>query len=218
MRFTAKMDDFGAVMDQIVTEADRAGTMAIDDVTQGVKSELRDQVQAAGLGTRLATTWQGRRYPVNRFSMDAAAFVWSKAPKIVAAFDQGAVIRSKEGFYLAIPTPAAGARGIGATGKSVRISPGAWERRTGIRLRFVYRRNGPSLLVADNAAIGRSGIARAATRRTRDGAEFVRLQGRLTVVIFILVPQVTLRKRLDIEGVAHKWADKLPDLLATHWT
>lgn len=27
--------------------------------------------------------------------------------------------------------------------------PGEWERRTGLRLRFVYRRTGPSLLVTE---------------------------------------------------------------------
>jgi len=217
MGFKVTVDDFSSFADQLVTDADRAATLAIDDVVTGAKGELRDQVTSAGLGGRLALTWQGQRYPRNRQSMDAAAFIWSKAPKLIAAFDKGATIRSKEGFYLAIPTPAAGTRGLGASGKSVRITPGTWERRTGLRLRFVYRRNGPSLLVADNAALSKRGLARASTRRTREGGEFVRIQGRLTVVVFILVPQVTLRKRLDIEGVANRWADKLPDLVAQHW-
>ncbi len=30
-----------------------------------------------------------------------------------------------------------------------RITPSEWERRTGLRLRFIYRRRGPSLLVAE---------------------------------------------------------------------
>lgn len=216
MKFRVKVDGFAEFAKEFVDEADRAGTAAIDDVTVGMKGDFRAQVERAGLGSRLANTWQGRRYPQGRDSLDAAAFVWSKAPKIVGAFTQTTVIRSKDGFYLAIPTAAAGARGLGATGKSARITPGGWERRTGLRLRFVYRRNGPSLLVADNAGLSKKGLARSAIRR-KEGAEYVRVQGRVTVVIFILVPQVTLRKRLDIDSVAQKWADKLPDLLAQHW-
>lgn len=216
MKFTVKVDGFADLAKEFIDEADRAGAATMDDVTVGMKTDYREQTEAAGLGSRLSKTWQGRRYPQGRPSMDAAAFVWSKAPKIIGAFTATTLIRSKDGFYLAIPTAAAGARGIGASGKSARITPGGWERRTGMRLRFVYRAHGPSLLVADNAALSKKGLARSALRR-KEGAEYVRVQGRVTVVIFILVPQVTLRKRLDIDSVANKWADKVPELLAQHW-
>jgi hypothetical protein len=36
-------------------------------------------------------------------------------------------------------------------------------------------------------------------------------------VVFILVPQVTLQKRLDIASAAQRWADRVPGLLASHW-
>jgi hypothetical protein len=98
-----------------------------------------------------------------------------------------------------------------------RITPGGWERRTGIRLRFVYRRGRPSLLVADNARLSKKGLARPNIGRTRAGAQFTRLKGRSTVVVFILVPQVTLQKRLDIASAAQRWADRVPGLLASHW-
>ena len=77
-------------------------------------------------------------------SLNAAALVWSNAPVIIGAHDTGPLIRSKNGFWLAIPTPAAGKSTRGG-----RITPGEWERRTGLRLRFIYRRRGPSLLVAE---------------------------------------------------------------------
>jgi hypothetical protein len=55
-------------------------------------------------------------------SLNAAALVWSKAPVIVGAHDTGPLIRSKSGFWLAIPTPAAGrAPGAGAS----RPAPGS---------------------------------------------------------------------------------------------
>lgn len=72
------------------------------------------------------------------------ALVWSKAPVIIGAHDTGPLIRTKDGFWLAIPRPAAGKSSRGG-----RISPGERERRHGLRLRFVYRRCGPSLLVAE---------------------------------------------------------------------
>jgi hypothetical protein len=46
----------------------------------------------------------------------------------------------------------------------------------------------------------------------------VPIAGRQTIVVFILVPQVTLRKRLDVEGAGDRWADRVPGLIAQHWT
>lgn len=55
------------------------------------------------------------------------------------------MIRSKQGLFLAIPTATVGRFGDGRR----KIMPGSWERIHGMRLRFVYRRGAPSLLVAD---------------------------------------------------------------------
>ena len=64
-----------------------------------------------------------------------------------------------------------------------RITPGEWERRTGLRLRFIYRRRGPSLLVAEGR-LNTKGRAVASSRKPARVA---------TVPIFLLVPQVKLR-------------------------
>ncbi len=125
--------------------------------------------------------------------------------------------KSSRGFWLAIPTSAAGVKGISATGRTKRITPGGWERRTGMRLRFVYRPGRLALLVADNARLSKRGLAKPNIGRTRAGAQFTRLKGRATVVVFILVPQVTLRKPLDIASAAQRWAGRVPGLLASHW-
>jgi Family of unknown function (DUF6441) len=125
-----------------------------------------------------------------------------QAPGLIRIYDQGAVIRSQRGLYLAIPTPAAGKHG------DARITPGDWERIHGMRLQFVYRPNGPSLLVANNARITARGRAVANIGRRR-GDPFTRLAGRITVPLFILVPQVTVRKRLEV--------GMLPQLVVRHW-
>jgi hypothetical protein len=217
MRFTLKTDDLAKGLTEAEGDAARSVTSAMREATEGLKGDLRADVVDAGLGQRLANTWRGKTYPEGGVSLEAASFVWSKAPNIVDAFDRGVTIKSSRGFWLAIPTPAAGVKGLSATGGMKRITPGGWERRTGMRLRFVYRRGRPSLLVADNARLSKKGLARPNIGRTRAGAQFTRIAGRLTVVVFILVPQVTLQKRLDIASAARRWADRVPGLLASHW-
>ena len=217
MRFSIKTDDLAKGLSEVEGAAARSVTAAMREVTDGLKGELRADLIDAGLGQRLANTWRGRTYPEAAASLEAASFVWSKAPNIVDAFDRGLTIRSQRGFWLAIPTAAAGVKGLSATGAMKRITPGGWERRTGMRLRFVYRRGGPSLLVADNARLTKRGLARTNTGHTRGGAAYTRLAGRSTVVVFLLVPQVTLKKRFDIASVAQQWADRVPGVIASRW-
>jgi hypothetical protein len=196
--------DLDKVMRAEIKAGESAAFAGVDAATQGCKAELRGQVTGAGLGKRLANTWRSQTYPADRRSLKPGGFVWSKAPAIITAFAYGARIRSRRGGYLAIPLPAAGTRGD--AGK--KITPGGWERATGQRLRFVYRPSGPSLLVADNARLAKSG--RAVARKGKGRA-------RATIPIFILVPQVTLKRRLDVEAAARKWGGKIPDLVAAAW-
>jgi hypothetical protein len=160
-------------------------TRAIGKAATVVKQDFRGQIEAAGLGRRLAGTIRSQVYPRGGVSPNAAALIWSKAPEIVGAHERGALIRSSSGFFLAIPTPAAG-RGT----RSARLTPGEWEARRGIRLRLVYRQNAPSLLVADGARLNARGLGVASRSKTGRGAA--------TVPIFILLPQVRLRKRIDL--------------------
>jgi hypothetical protein len=217
MRFTLKTDDIARGLSDAEQDAARSVTSAMREVTDGLKGDLRSDVVDAGLGQRLANTWRGKTYPEGGASLEATSFIWSKAPSIVDALDRGVTIRSSRGFWLAIPTPAAGVKGLSATGARQRITPGGWERRTGMRLRFVFRPGRPSLLVADDARLSKKGLARPNIGRTRTGEQFTRLKGRSTVVVFILVPQVTLRKRLDIQSAAQHWAGRVSSILARHW-
>jgi Family of unknown function (DUF6441) len=69
--------------------------------TRGAGRSLRPSStgrrQAPGLGQRLAYSWREKHYP-NR-KLDAASLVYTKAPQIMCAFDQSAVIRSKRGRF-----------------------------------------------------------------------------------------------------------------------
>ena len=70
----------------------------------------------------------------------------------------------------------------------------AWERNTGLRLRFVYRGAGPSLLVAPP-----------------------RCKRAAAAPIFLLVPQVKLPKRLDLSGDAKRAHEAVPGLIVANW-
>jgi len=195
--------DIVAMMAAEVVAGERAVTAAMREAGTGLKSSWRLQITGAGLGTRLANSIRLASFPKSGESLDAAALVWSKAPVIVGAHDTGPLIRSKNGLWLAIPTEAAGRGRRGG-----RITPGEWERRSGLRLRFVFRRIGPSLLVAEGRLNTRG---RAVAARSKTG------RGLTTVPVFLLVPQVRLPKRLDLTRDAERALDRVPGLIVANW-
>ncbi|MFN7224467.1 MAG: DUF6441 family protein [Paracoccaceae bacterium] len=174
----------------------RAVTQGVAETAKAVQTSWRVQVGSV-LGKRLAGTIRQQVFPKGQPSPNAAALVWSKAPEIVGAHERGALIRSQNGFFLAIPTEAAG-RGT----RGARLTPGEWEARRGIKLRFVYRAKGLSLLVADGARVNVRGFGVASRSKTGRGVA--------TVPIFVLLPQVRLKKRLDLQGAAREGALSLP--------
>jgi hypothetical protein len=196
--------DLIALMAQQVAAAEKATSKAMQIAGGDLKSAWRQQVVSAGLGTRLGNTVRNLNFPKGQTSLRAASLVYTKAPRILSAFERGATIRSKSGFYLAIPTEAAG-RAPGGR----RFTPGEWERRRGIKLRFVYRPRGGSLLVAEKARLNTKGIA--AISRSKTG------RNQVTVPIFILVPQVRLNKRLRLMEAADAAISSVPRLIVANW-
>jgi hypothetical protein len=195
--------DLVAVMAAEIKAGEKAVSAAMREAGTDLKSAWRGQITQVGLGRRLANSIRSQTYPKAGESLKAAALVWSKAPVIVGAHDTGPLIRSKDGFWLAIPTVAAG-KGL----KGGHITPGEWERRRGLRLRFVYRRRGPSLLVAEGRLNSRGlGVA----SRSKTG------RGKATVPIFLLVPQVKLAKRLDLARDAERALAALPGMIVANW-
>jgi hypothetical protein len=190
-----------------VKTAQQAVSQGIQQATDGLKGELRGQIVTAGLGQRLAGSWQGKVYPRGGHSLNAAGYVYNKAPDIVRAFNDGVTIRSTHGRFLAIPTQYV------IRQKNRRISPRDFEE-AGIPLRFIPPQGARKvgLLVADNFRVTSKGRARVASPTAlRTG------RGLASIIMFVLVPQVSIRKRLDIDSVAQKWIDKLPQLVVEAW-
>lgn len=204
MKLSASITDLAELMQGEIAAGEKAVTAAVKHAGIGLRDNWRGQIIRAGLGQRVARTIRSETYPKGRDSLNAAAMVWSRAPVILEAHNTGPLIRSADGFWLAIPTEAAGKSLRGG-----RITPGEWERRTGLRLRFVYRRSGPSLLIAE-ARLSKRG--RAVRSRSKTG------RGLTSVPIFLLVPQVRLRKRLDLERPAKTALAALPAAIARRWS
>lgn len=181
-------------------DGERAVTTAMQGASRALKTDWRGQIVAAGLGRRLGNTVRSAAYPQGTVSMDAAALVWTKAPKIIAAHDEGAVIHAVNRRWLAIPLPAAGEVLPGRQA----VTPEALARSRGLQLRFVATRGGYFLVGEGRLTKKRQGRAKKRLKSGRYG------KGAATIFFFQLVPQVRLTKKTDLEGGALNVADGLP--------
>jgi len=185
-----------AVMQQELTDATGGVQRGIRRGQRLLKERLRAHVRSAGLGNRLSKTWadkdrRGRPLFWENDGLNPAAMVRSNAPHIINAHMSGAVIRARRGRFLAIPTPEALKRGRGRR----RVSTNSFRG----RLRYIPRKSGPDLLVLDTGGKTKSG-------RYRKGSK--------TTVMFILVRQVRLKRRLpDINGSVRRVESLLPSLI-----
>lgn len=213
MRLVAALQgDLRRIMAAEVKAAEQAVTSGVRQATDGLKLELRSQVTNAGLGDRLSKTWRGEVYPKGQQSVNAAGYVWSKAPQIISAFAEGVTIRSKHGRFLAIPTQYVIRR------QNKRLTPADFVE-AGIPLRYVpppkNAKGGArhvGLLVVDNFRVTSKGKARVASPTALKTG-----RGLATIVMFILIPQASLKKRFDIDSAAGKWSDVLPRLVVQEW-
>ena len=223
MRFPHAVDDFDPINRGLEEDLARIPTRTMRQAAKLLQQDLFDETVGAMLGYRLAKTWRTRTYPQSADSLEPAGWVWTKAPVLIDAFDRGVTITAKGRRWLAIPTEAAGKRAPigGATGsggirgKSARITPAGFEARTGLKLRFVYQGPTPSLLVVDGAR--RDALKRAARYQPKGrGSKLYGPAGR-TIVVFILLRQVRLKKRLELDGPAFRASQRWEALLTENW-
>ena len=165
--------DLVGMMAAEIAAGERAVTTAMREAGSGLKLAWRRQIVGAGLGPRLANSTRAEAFPRAGVSLNAAAVVWSRAPVIIGAHDAGPLIRSKNGLWLAIPTPAAG-KALGGR----RITPAAWERKNRASAALRLSADGASLLVADSVRLNARGHA--AVSRSKTG------RGQVTVPMFLL--------------------------------
>ncbi|MBR9837030.1 MAG: hypothetical protein GYB50_03945 [Rhodobacteraceae bacterium] len=230
----AQGDPYAMMLDEIIA-AEKAVSKGTAAAGRGLLRDWRDQVRAA-LSYRMAGALRQRNYPQSLNSINAAALVYApsnagryyrgdrgaSAAEVIEAHDKGAVIKSDRGFFLAIPLgKAAKMRGADTTGRGnqMRITPGGWERRTGRKLRFVYRKGMNSLLVDDGTTAPGNVMLWRNSRRNGGykSPRAIKKRAKEPVPVFVLVPQVRLRKRLDLERDANAWGNALPGLILKNW-
>lgn len=196
------------------------------DVTEGVregteflKAEVREETAVAfSLSHRLPKAWRARVYPRTGNSVEAAGWVAVRdtAADIITSAANAITIYAKGGRWLAVPTPdvgkfgiKAGRDGFGATtggrGNRERITPAGFERRTGMKLRFVPDNGRRAFLVADEAQLTRGIIA--PYRGKGRGSRLYGPAGK-SIVAFVLVRSTRTTKRMDLDAVASRAGDR----------
>ena len=190
--------NLGAFLRAQAAAVDKGGGRAMRRITGGLRGQIRRNVARAGFvggGRALAATVRSR---VTGDGVDVEGIVYSKATykqsgrrpggtvDLVQLFAQGATIRSARGGWLAIPTDDAPLKS--GRGRGVRMTP-AEMIASGVKARFIPAGGNRMLVVVH--------------------------QGGRDVVTHVLVRQVTLRKRIDIQSAVDRWVDRLPEIMAT---
>lgn len=196
------VESLSADIDATLEELAEAAMAAADAVAGWGKRELRADTRAP-LGDKVANAWRSRVWPNKGGQASVAPSIgwWSNAPHIVRAFADGETVRAGTGKYLLIPTenaPQAG-YGFGQSGRMRKSRSYALvqaEKRFG-KLRYVkVKGRDLILMVADKVQKNKRGYAPASKTTLRRGRE------ENGVVMFVLVPSVTMPRSVDPQAIA----------------
>lgn len=180
-----------------------AATRGMKLGTERAKELLRAQVRGAGLGTKVANAVRSQAFPRSGTSLNAAGSIWSNAPHIMTAFQNGATIRARNGSFLTIPTRQCpkGARGRRHITYSEAVNRFGPPR--GIPISGGY-------LALFPAVTGKTGrFRRAGKKASADRQNWV--------PFFILLRTTRVAKRLDANAVIQQVGRELPGLVAASW-
>jgi len=209
---------------------------AVKAQTAETKPDLRS-VTGPVLGQGVANAWRDRFYR-NKGDASPAGFIFTKAPAIIKAFSSDTVIVPKHGRFLAIPTMfnrygrRTSSRTTWVTTKDMAKSPDAFVR---------PRKNGPGFLwylplkINGKTSPGVAGVNKYI--RTHGGGyrKIAITAGKATfqphrrdlanryfentaVPMFTLVPEVRLKKRIDLDAVMSRARNRFPDKLSTAYS
>lgn len=215
MGWTVKAEGLEEACDGGELQIAMAMTATMIEIGKGLKEDLRAQVRGAGLGERMAKTWQSRIYPQgSRPSVDPAGWVWSNAPKVVDAFDRGVSIYPQNGRrYLAIPTQRVPRKAGFGRGRRGVMTPLDVEVSFNQDLIVLPDKRKPGRLLAFvDATLGRRGKARPATKR-----RLAQGRDRQLILMFVLVRMTRLPKLLDIDAVVNTALGRFDAALARNW-
>lgn len=183
--------------------------IAVEKQSARAKLALRQDTRPA-LGERVANAWRADIFPKSASSHThaPAVQVYTKAPKIVAAFSESTIIRANNAAYMAIPTENTPRRG------RRKATPHEVQAIFDQDLIFIHGRGQQILAFIDKTKRGRLKRARAKGRSVAGVAtRFDKL-----VLMFVLVRQVGLQKKLNTTAIfadlSASWAALFPAEIA----
>lgn len=220
-RISAPLGKQMSLLDDEIAE-DITGIMT-DEVKQ-LKSEYRSQVIEAGMGQRLANTWQSETYPKGGRSLNPAGYIWCNAPAIIDAFARGASIRPVNGGkYLWIPTRNVPRRrragsyssSMGRRSSGSAMTPEEVELHFNAELEIVFE-GGKGFAFIDVVS-GLSGGFRQATSGRLQGRRGMAPRKAKKILMFTLTKGVKMPRLFDLQGPADRAAQRVARRIAQRW-
>jgi hypothetical protein len=226
----ATVPDFKDWLGDVRRTGQKAVRGAVDIAGKGLKNDFRQQLDRAGYKPKLGNMFGQRTFPAAATGSFRAASAMAprggNAAKYLQTFIDGATISARGGRHLCIPTEYNPRRTM-ESGPAVKpadlmrvtATKGHWR---GAQAWIAPSRKQPGVLiwwgrVAFTTPAGPVAKGKRALRsiRTIGGS---RLRVKLdkdsgAVPLFVLVPIVRIKKIIDAEGTAQKWADAIPDLI-----
>lgn len=180
--------------------------LAMEELADELVGKLRYDFQTSGMNRaqRLSgAAWRRKLYGVGK-SLEPAAWVFSKLPLIVSAFENGQTIRARGGKGLLIPNPQVWPAGRVQAGRGRMTGASLWAMavaRFG-ELRVVKRPGKTTLVVAEVRESGaRPGTFRKASATAQKRAAAGKASGLATVVVFVIAREANLPRMLKGEVI-----------------
>lgn len=233
LKLMVKFPDIRKEMAELGTSGAKAQTLAMGEVVEGWKGQIRGVVRqnfkrtpphARARGLNFEKSFQGESFPSKRSrkaSFNPAGFLVAKA-RFASVFEEGAGVDARSKKYLAIALPAAkklgfdyGERHSGFSGRSYFGKQSQVERADQLYgpLRPIPAKGGDIILAASTAG-GLSGGAIARVRKVGRGkarASVAKARGKRDFVpLFLLIKRVVLPKKISFVRIAEIWLNKLP--------
>ncbi|NEI52719.1 hypothetical protein GR217_34435 [Rhizobium leguminosarum] len=207
--YAALKGEFEAALKAKYQPLAEAGSAAMIETANTIKTEARRDIASAGFSKRWQNALRVDVYPKRGVSLNAAALVYHKIP-YADVFETGATIRGKPRLWLPLKTTPKriGRNTMTAERYMKEIGP----------LRMIKRPGKKPLLAGEMTATKaqiRSGLfGKVTLSRLRKGSGKVETKatGRTMVPLFVGVDSVKIRDRLSIREITKRAADRLGEI------
>jgi hypothetical protein len=209
VKLTVALPDWSKIPSQLEADMAKPITLGMRQGTAYLQASLRQRTGAV-LGGKVAGAWRSKNFPSQGYSLDPAGLVWSKASKIVHAFDKGVTIVPINGSKnLAIPTD-----NVPRKGRS-RMTPFEVESAFNQDL-IIKRGQGGRLEAFIDKAITRYYASQG--RAYGKGRAQRRIGKAQLVLMFTFVRSARTRGLLQIDAFATSAAVRVPSFIASNWS